>query len=63
MVETLETLFGKTGILVKDGDFNEVLGEYDHYNYSQRITNNGCYNIINNTIDVQVICMFPKAIF
>ena len=67
MVETLETLFGKTArVLVKDGEFNEVQGEYRHYDYSQRITNDGSYNIIGNTIHnvgnicPQVICMFPK---
>ena len=41
MVETLETLLGKSArVLVKDGEFNEVQEEYHHYDYSQRITKN-----------------------
>ena len=51
MVETLETSLGKSArVFVKDGEFNEVQGEYHHYDYSQRITKNGCYNIIGNAI-------------
>ena len=67
MVEALENLFGKsTRILIKDGEFNEAQGEYQHYDYNQRITNNGCYNIIGNTIhnvgnfSPQVNCMIPR---
>lgn len=70
MSEALIKLFGKSAnVLVKDGDFNDVEGEFHHYDYSQRITNNGCYNIIDNTIHnvsntcPQVIRMFPKVIF
>ena len=71
MVEAIEKIFGKSSkVLVKDGEFNDVQGEFHHYDYSQRITNNGCYNIIGNTIHnvsntyPQVICMSsPKIIF
>jgi hypothetical protein len=57
-VETLQKLFGDSArVLVKDGEFNDVQGEYHHHDYSQRITNNGCYNIIGNTIhNVGNIC-------
>ena len=41
MVESLETLFGKSvRILVKDGEFNEVQGEY-HHSQLIKATNNG----------------------
>ena len=67
MDEMIEKLFGKsTRVLVKDGEFNEVQGSYHHYDYSQRITNNGSYNIIGNTIhnvgnfSPQVNCMIPR---
>jgi hypothetical protein len=67
MAETLEKLFGKsTRVLVKDGEFNEVQDDYHHYDNSQRITNNGSYNIIGNTIHnvgnicPQDICMFAR---
>jgi hypothetical protein len=40
-----------------------VQGEYHHhYDYSQHITNNGCYNIIGNEIhNVSNIC--PQVIY
>ena len=63
----VENLFDEdTRVLVNDGEFNDVQGDYHHYDYSQRITNNGCYNIIGNTIHNvsnigrQVICVFPR---
>ena len=70
MDKAIEKMFGKDAkVLIEDGEFNDVQGEFHHYDYSQHITNNGCYNIIGNTIHnvsniyPQVICMFPKIIF
>jgi hypothetical protein len=63
MVEALEKFFGKSGrVLVEDGEFNDVQGEFHHYDYSQRITNNGCYNIIGNTIH-NVANIRPQVIY
>lgn len=62
----IEKLFGKNGrVLVKDGEFNNVQGNYYHYDSSQRITNHGCYNVIGNNLNnvsnhSQVIRMFPR---
>ena len=50
MVEAIEKLFGKSRVLITDGEFNDVKGEFHHYDYSQHITNNGSYNIMDNTI-------------
>ena len=68
MVEAIEKLFGKSSkVLIEDGEFNDVKGEYHHYDYSQHITNTGCYNIIGNqihnvsNISPQVTCMFLKV--
>ena len=68
MVETLETSLGKSAwVFVKDCEFNEVQGEYHHYDYSQRITNNGCYDIIGNAIHnfsgLQVISRFFELVY
>ena len=67
MANILTKLFGpSTKVLVKDGTFNNVEGEYNYYDYSQRTTNNGSYNFIGNTLHNvhnsghQVICMFPS---
>ena len=67
MADALKNLFGEsTRVLVDDGEFNEVQGEFHHYDYSQRVTNNGCYNIIGNTIHnvsntcPTDFCMFPR---
>lgn len=63
----VENLFSKdTRVLVKGGEINDVQGDYHHYDYSRRITNNGSYNITGNTIHNvgnigrQVICVFPR---
>ena len=70
MAEALIKVFGKSAnVLVKDGRFNNVRGTYYHHDRSQRVTNNGCFNITGNTIQnvgnshPQVICMSPKVIF
>ena len=70
MITTIEALFGRSaGVLVKGGEFNEVQVEYHHYDYSQQITNNGCYNVIGDTIHnvgnicPQDICMFPRFVW
>lgn len=66
MGDVLEKLFGKAKILVKDGSFNNVDGTYHHYDNSQRITNNGYFNMDDNefynvgNVAPQVICMFPR---
>ena len=65
--EVLEELFPQTAnVLVKDGEINDIQGTYHYYDYSQRITNNRCNNIIDNTLNnvsntfPQVKCMFPR---
>jgi len=51
MVEALEQLFGNSSrVLVKDGEFNNVKGEYHYENHRQVITNDGCYNIVDNKL-------------
>lgn len=67
MADVLTKLFGpSTKVLVKDGTFNNVEGEYNYYDYSERTTNNGSYNFIGNTFHNvhnsghQVIRMFPS---
>lgn len=66
--EVLEELFPKTAnVLAKDGEINdEVQGTYHYYDYSKRITNDRCNNIIDNTLNnvsntsPQVKCTFPR---
>jgi hypothetical protein len=51
MAEVIIKMFGNsTRVLVKDGEFNDVEGEYQHFDFSQHITNRGCHNIMGNIL-------------
>jgi hypothetical protein len=66
-MDAVEDFFGKSAnVLIENGEFNDVEGEFRHYNYSQHITNNNSNNIIDTKIHNvsnsfhQDICMFPR---
>ncbi|KAF8802739.1 hypothetical protein BYT27DRAFT_7215120 [Phlegmacium glaucopus] len=50
MAEVLDKLFSaKARVLVKDGTFNNVEGRFIHVDHSQRMTNEGCFNVSGST--------------